>query len=233
MAEPENRSESTPGEAVSAPRTLGQPRPESALLEGQGRVVPESAKTLPEGAENREAPQSRAIMLGTPEEEARRRSVKEAQAFLDRTLSRRWKGRMQALEAVAVHPAPMRRARQIVDFEQRKRVFGEPASGIHAPEQPKIRYTKRRKQQLAAEGKDVAELDRLTVAYCWPRDHVDPRPERADLSDVQELLVKLTNMGAYDPIYRNALNRLAHDVVAKMPLDEFESRAASLLRSAS
>ena len=217
MAEPEDRPEQTPSEADSASQTPAFPRPESAPNEMVGRVA---------------YPPSGAVVLGTPAEEARRRSVKEAQAFLDQALSRRWKGRVQALEAIAVHTAPMRRARQIVEFEQRKRVFGEPASGIKAPDRPKIRRSKHRRAQLEAEGKDVAQLDRLTIAYCWPRDHVDPRAEFADVSDVQELLVKLSRIRRYDPAYQDALNRLAREVVAGMPMEAFEDRAAALLRSA-
>jgi hypothetical protein len=173
--------------------------------------------------------QNSVITIGTAEDEKRRRAVKEAHIFLDRELGGRWRGRQQSREAIAGHAAPMRRARQIVEYERRKRMFGEPVAQVRAPVQPKVRRSKLRRAQMAEEGVDADTVDRPPIAYTWPKGHRDVPEPVADLSDVQELIVRLRNANVRCPLHGNMVLRLAREVAAGgMPRAAFEVRAAEI-----
>jgi len=145
-------------------------------------------------------------------------------------LGGRWRGRSQAREAVAAHAHPLRRARQIVDHERRCRLFGEPEVQVKAPAQSKVRRSKLRLAQLAAEGRDPAILDRPLPAYVWPKNHQDKQEPFVDMSDVQELIVRLLKANVRCPLHGSMVRRLAREVAAgDMPRAAFEGRAAEIV----
>lgn len=169
------------------------------------------------------------IQIGSAEAEKRRKAVSGAQAFLDRELGRRWAGRKAALDAVSAHARPMARARQIVDFERRQRLFGhEPRPQVSSPVKSKIRRSKHRLAQMVAAGEDPETADGCAVRYCWPRAHRDPLPLTADLSDVQELLARVIDSGVRDPLHYTMIRKLARRVADGLSRADFEAQAATI-----
>jgi hypothetical protein len=176
------------------------------------------------------------ITIGTRAEEARRRTVKDAQRHLKTELPRRWKGRAEALDAIACHHTPMRRAREIVAHQRRLNLFGAPVSTIPAPAVPKIRRTKHRLAQLASEKAAAGGRHKVGpgVAYWWPRDQEDAKSVVAEPADVQELAARLIKRdGVVCSTIGSMLQKLDRQVAAGLSRDAFEDRAAMILSTPS
>jgi hypothetical protein len=72
-------------------------------------------------------------------------------------------------------------------------------------------------------------VDRPPIAYTWPKHHRDTPGPFADLSDVQELIVRLRNANVRCPLHGNMVRRLAREVAAGgMPRAALEVRAAEI-----
>jgi hypothetical protein len=72
-------------------------------------------------------------------------------------------------------------------------------------------------------------VDRPPIAYTWPKGQRDVPEPVADLSDVQELIVRLRNANVRCARHGNMVRRLAREAAAGgMPRAAFEARAAEI-----